>query len=166
MSVQAESGRLSPTRSEANVITASEFDAAGVRAPFALRCGAILIDYIVLAGIIVASTIIARILGGGARFSTSPWNFAGFLIAVGATTINFLVLPWTRGYTVGKWATGLRIVAKNGGPISVSATLLRHLVGYPLSALPLGIGFLLAAFTRRGRALHDYLAGTMVIVDN
>jgi uncharacterized RDD family membrane protein YckC len=166
MSVQVESSGMAPTRSEANAITASNFDAAGVRAPFSLRCGAILIDYILLAGIIVASTIIARILGGGARLSTSPWNFAGVVIAVGATTINFLVLPWTRGYTVGKWATGLRIVGKNGGPISLGATLLRHVVGYPLSALPLGTGFLLAAFTRRGRALHDYLAGTMVVVDN
>ena len=36
-------------------------------APFSLRCGAALIDYILLVGIVAFSTIIARWFGGGAR---------------------------------------------------------------------------------------------------
>src|SRR5258708_17579565 len=39
------------------------------RAPFALRCGALLIDYILLALIMVFSTMIARLMGGGARMA-------------------------------------------------------------------------------------------------
>ena len=39
------------------------------RAPFALRCGALLIDYVLLAMILALSTIIARLMGGGARIA-------------------------------------------------------------------------------------------------
>ena len=39
------------------------------RAPFALRCGALLIDYILLALILTFSTMIARLMGGGARMA-------------------------------------------------------------------------------------------------
>jgi uncharacterized RDD family membrane protein YckC len=41
--------------------------------------------------------------------------------------------------------------------------LLRHFVGYPLSFLLLGIGFLMAAVTVRGRGLHDIIADTVVV---
>jgi uncharacterized RDD family membrane protein YckC len=41
--------------------------------------------------------------------------------------------------------------------------LLRHLIGYPLTILTVGLGFLFSIFNARGRALHDYLAGTTVI---
>lgn len=142
---------------------ATDFDADAVRAPFALRCGAILVDYILLAGILVVSSLIARGLGGGARLAGSPLNTAGLLIAVGATAFNFIVLPWTRGRTLGKWATGLRIVTKNGDRVGFFAVLLRHVVGYPLSLIPFGCGFLLAALNPQGRALHDLIAGTMVV---
>ena len=44
---------------------------AGVRyrAPFALRCGALLIDYILLALILTFSIMVARLMGGGARLA-------------------------------------------------------------------------------------------------
>jgi uncharacterized RDD family membrane protein YckC len=32
-----------------------------------------------------------------------------------------------------------------------------------LTLLTLGLGFIFSAFNRKGRALHDYLAGTVVI---
>jgi uncharacterized RDD family membrane protein YckC len=140
-----------------------QFDADTARAPFTLRCGAILIDYILLAGILVVSSLIARGLGGGARLAGSPLNTAGLLIAVGATAFNFLVLPWTRGRTMGKWATGLRIVTKDGEPIGLVAVLLRHVIGYPVSTIPFCAGFLVAVFNQRGRALHDLIARTMVV---
>ena len=41
------------------------------RAPFALRCGAILIDYIVLALILTFSTLVARLMGGALRQAES-----------------------------------------------------------------------------------------------
>lgn len=163
MSVRIERGSLARTKGTVTAMETVDFDADAARAPFALRCGAILVDYILLAGILVVSSLIARGLGGGARLAGSPLNMAGFLIAIGATVFNFIVLPWTRGRTIGKWATGLRIVTKDGTSVGFLAVLLRHVIGYPVSTIPFCAGFLLAVFNRRGRALHDYIAGTMVV---
>ena len=43
---------------------------ARFRAPFPLRCGAILIDYITLVAILAVTTLVSRILGGGAMFDS------------------------------------------------------------------------------------------------
>jgi uncharacterized RDD family membrane protein YckC len=79
--------------------------------------------------------------------------------------IDLVVLAGLRGQTLGKWATGLRIERINGERIGIGHALLRHLVGYPLSLLTLGIGFLLSAFNAQGRTLHDVIAGTVVLRD-
>ena len=50
----------------------------------------------------------------------------------------------------------------DGGRITFMRGLLRVL-GMTLSGLILGIGFLMAAFTERKRALHDIIAGTCVV---
>ena len=133
------------------------------RAPFSLRCGAFLIDYIVLASIVAFSTLIARLLGGGARLAGGAVETAGFMVALGFSVLNFVLLTAWRGQTIGKWATGLRIEQMDGRDLSVVRALLRHLIGYPLSFLTLGLGFLVAAFNAQGRALHDLVAGTVVV---
>lgn len=135
------------------------------RAPFSLRCGALLIDYILVAGIVAFSTLWARAFGGGARFAGGTAETLGFIIALGATVLNFVLLPLWRGQTIGKWATGLFIQTRDGSPLGVGRIILRHVVGYPLSLITLGLGFLLAAFNPEGRALHDIIAGTTVVLE-
>jgi uncharacterized RDD family membrane protein YckC len=135
------------------------------RAPFSLRCGALLIDYIVVASIIVFSTLIGRLLGGGARLAGGTAETVGWLVAIGVTLLNFVVLTGLRGQTLGKWATGLRIVRLDGKPMTFVSSLLRHVIGYLVSFITLGLGFLLAIFHAQGRALHDILAGTVVVLD-
>ena len=134
-----------------------------VPAPFALRCGAMLIDYIVLVGIVAFSTLIARMLGGGARTAASSAETFGILSAVAAAVLNMGVLAGLTGRTLGKWATGLRVQRKDGRMPGVGRAFLRHFIGYPLSFLTLGFGFLLAALSTRGRALHDFIADTVVV---
>jgi len=73
----------------------------------------------------------------------------------------FLFLTAGGGQTVGKALMGLHVVRTDGRPPDLLQSLIR-LVGYAFSALPFGFGFLLAAFSPR-RALHDYLAGTLVV---
>jgi uncharacterized RDD family membrane protein YckC len=136
---------------------------ARLRAPFSLRCGAILIDYIILVAILAFSTLISRLLGGGARTAGTSTVTIGILLAFGAAVLDLGILPGLTGLTVGKWATGLRIRRVNGMEMGVGRAFLRHFVGYPLSFLTLGLGFLAAAFTARGRGLHDLIAGTMVM---
>lgn len=134
-------------------------------APFSLRCGAVLIDYVLLVGIVAFSTIVARMLGGGARTAGNSAETIGLMVAVAGAVLDLGVLAGLTGRSVGKWATGLRIERTKGGAPGIVRALLRHLIGYPLSFLTLGLGFLLAALSTRGRALHDLIAGTVVVRD-
>jgi uncharacterized RDD family membrane protein YckC len=136
---------------------------ARVRAPFSLRCGAILIDYIILAAIVAFSTLVSRILGGSARSGGTSSETVGLLLAVVVAIFDLGILPGLTGLTVGKWATGLRILRADGMEIGIGRAFLRHFVGYPLSFVTLGLGFLAAAFTTRGRGLHDLIANTIVV---
>ncbi len=133
------------------------------RAPFLLRCGALLIDYIALVSILAISSLFARVVGGGGRSAGNSAETTGIVIAVIFAVLNFGVLTGFRGQTVGKWATGLRIERTNGNGIRIGRAFLRSFVGYPLSMLTLGLGFLIAAVNARGRALHDFLADTVVV---
>lgn len=134
-----------------------------LRAPFSLRCGALLIDYIVVVGVLALATMLARFLGGDVRRGGSFILFVGYLTAAGVAFVNFVLLANLSGRTLGKWIAGLRIERRDGEPLSVGRALLRHLVGYPLTLVTLGLGFLFAAFDPQGRALHDWLAGTVVV---
>jgi uncharacterized RDD family membrane protein YckC len=123
----------------------------------------LLIDYVLLIGIVACSTLVARMLGGGARAAGGSAETVGILISVFAAALDLGVLPGFTGRTVGKWATGLRIERSDGAEIGIGRALIRHFIGYPVSFLPLGLGFLLGAFMPRGRTLHDFIAGTVVV---
>jgi uncharacterized RDD family membrane protein YckC len=117
----------------------------------------------VLVSLLVLGTLVARMLGGGARAAGSSAETAGIVIAVFMGVMNLGVLPGLTGLTLGKWATGLRIERNDGGSVGIGRALLRHFIGYPLSFALLGIGFLIAAVTSHGRGLHDMIAGTIVV---
>jgi uncharacterized RDD family membrane protein YckC len=131
--------------------------------PFPLRCGAFLIDYIVLISLVVLGTLFARMLAGGARSAGNSAETAALVLAIVVALLNFGVLAGLTGLTLGKWATGLRIQRRNGGNPGIGRALLRHFIGYPLSLITFGIGFLLAIVTVHGRGLHDMIAGTIVV---
>ena len=133
------------------------------RAPFALRCGALLIDYILLALIMTFSTMVARLMGGGARMAGGTAEKVGILIALVAAVLDLGIMAGLTGRTIGKWTTGLRIERTDGRLPGIVRAFLRHFVGYPLSLLPFGLGFLIVTVSPTGRALHDLIAGTIVV---
>ena len=133
------------------------------RAPFALRCGAILIDYIMLALIMTFSTMAARMMGGGARLAGGTAEKVGIFFTLVAAVLDLGVLVGLTGKTLGKWTTGLRLERTDGGLPGIGWSLLRHFVGYPVSFFLFGVGFLMAIVNPTGRALHDLIAGTVVI---
>lgn len=140
------------------------FDAERLRAPFALRCGAVLIDYILLVIIPVAALLLGRYFDlDGTKLLNSETNSAGWLITVLVALTNFIIFPLFSGQTIGKMLTGLKVVRTDGGEPTLGALLIRHLIGYPLIFLTVGIGFLISVFNQKGRALHDLLSGTVVI---
>lgn len=67
-----------------------------------------------------------------------------------------------RGQTPGKAIMRIRIVSMTGGNVTLSMIVVRTL-GYILSGVFFGLGFLMALLTRRRRTLHDLLAHTHVV---
>jgi uncharacterized RDD family membrane protein YckC len=132
---------------------ACPFCSAGVEAQYAgfwMRFAAYIVDGIILgvAGFLVRLTVSAV----GAAFLIQMAIGAGY-------TIGF----WSvEGATPGKMVMGMRVVKANGEPLDLGTAFVRYL-GYFVSAITLGIGFLLIAFTSEKRGLHDYIAGTMVV---
>jgi uncharacterized RDD family membrane protein YckC len=64
--------------------------------------------------------------------------------------------------TVGKKLLGLKVTDLNGNRISFWRALGRYLAMAILSGILL-IGFIIAAFTEKKQALHDLIAGTVVV---
>jgi uncharacterized RDD family membrane protein YckC len=63
--------------------------------------------------------------------------------------------------TLGKMIFGMKVTDLNGNRISFERATGRHFAKW-LSAMILGIGYLMVAFTERKQGLHDLLAGTLV----
>jgi uncharacterized RDD family membrane protein YckC len=78
-------------------------------------------------------------------------------------TIAYYVVFWTwRGQTPGKMAAGVKVIRTDGSNITLGYALLRYL-GYIVSGIMLGIGFLWIAFDPRKQGIHDKIADTYVV---
>ena len=64
--------------------------------------------------------------------------------------------------TPGKKAFGIKVTNYEGGRIGLGRAIGRYFAIW-LSAIILGIGFLLAAFTQKRQALHDMICSTFVV---
>ena len=64
--------------------------------------------------------------------------------------------------TLGKLALGIEVTGTDGGQVSFLRATGRTFAKF-LSAIPLFIGFLLAGWTARKQALHDMVAGCLVV---
>ncbi len=90
-----------------------------------------------------------------------PWLLAYALLAallhIGGECSRWQASP-------GKHALGMRVVDRDGEGIGILRAGLRYLAS-ALSWLTLNLGHLLAAVPPQKRALHDYIAGTRVVID-
>ena len=140
------------------------FSPEGVRAPFLLRCGALLVDYLLIVTFPAVFLVFGRLSGDdGARLLSGSWNTVGWLIGLLFAVTNIVVLPVFSGQSFGKIVTGIRVVALNGSAPLHKKMFLRQTLGYIVTGLSAGFGFLFSIFSNKGRALHDYIAGTVVI---
>ncbi|KXJ99200.1 MAG: RDD family protein [Acidobacteria bacterium OLB17] len=129
-------------------------------APFLLRCGAVMIDYIIFLILPVGGLLSAQMFAGGLNIVTDAtlW-FLASLISV----VNVILLPLICRKSIGKMLTGLQIISSKGETAGTGAVLFRQTIGYGLTLGTLGLGFLICLFTPKARALHDYLCGTRVV---
>jgi uncharacterized RDD family membrane protein YckC len=83
--------------------------------------------------------------------------------AVVLALVTYTVLAHAlAGATLGKRLFGLRVIGPDGGRPSPARSAARSVLAVASAGL-LGLGFLLALFTRSGRALHDLIARTWVV---
>jgi len=76
---------------------------------------------------------------------------------------GYLVAFTASGQTLGKMVAGIRVVqSDSAGPLDLGRAFLRTLMWVAL-AVPAGLGFLTALFSRDYRGLHDRFAGTRVV---
>ena len=156
--------RTLPARSIKTEKIIVNFDAERLKAPFLLRCGAILIDYIILIAAPVLSLLLGRYFEyDGAKLLNNEISNTGWLITVLIAVTNFVIFPMLFGQSIGKLLTGLRVVRSDGSAPTLLNLCLRHLLGYPLTVITLGLGFFLSVFSGKGRALHDFIGKTVVI---
>jgi len=100
----------------------------------------------------MAFTLINRITG----LSTYWLNLTGGLF--------YFALMESSPYqaTLGKMALGIKVTDYAGRRISFARAVGRYL-GKIISSIILGIGYLLAGFSAKKQALHDMIAGTLVV---
>jgi len=76
--------------------------------------------------------------------------------------IYFALFGYLGGQTPAKMLSGIQVRTITLSPLTWGQTI-RRAIGYFLSSLFFGAGFLLMLFNRDHRALHDFIAGTCVI---
>lgn len=121
-----------------------------IPATFGSRAAAYIIDGFIVS---IISGIAIGMTGRGESFAISA-------------LISFLFFWYfcTRndGQTPGKAMMRIKIVKTNGEPMTSGDVILR-LIGYWVSSVCLGLGFIWAAFDSKGQAWHDKMAGTYVV---
>jgi len=107
---------------------------------------------------IPAFLVVAALVKSGFDITGIAVNLATFVVFIG----YFVVLQSsTLQTTIGKALLGLKVSTVGGERASALRILGRELAKI-VSAIPLYLGFLLAAFTGRKQALHDMIASTVV----
>ena len=160
---EAQPGPSSPTSTyaqhEAVDFRASTDQPAG----FWIRLFAFLID---IAIVFLASVVIASALG----YSFADWLQLPALqldhpidwINIVIDAVYFTIAVAAFSTTIAKAAFGLKVVRNDGSKIGIGRAFARYCC-YNLSILIFGIGFLMIAFRKDKRGLHDLICGTVVV---
>jgi uncharacterized RDD family membrane protein YckC len=128
-------------------------------AGFWRRVAALLLDGLVV-GIVTVPLTLAL---GSDDPGSSTYSPAASSISTAITWLYYALMESsTKQATVGKMALGILVTDLEGRRIGFGKATGRYFAKI-LSALILGIGFLMVAFTQRKQGLHDILAGTLVV---
>lgn len=128
---------------------------SGAKAGFWIRFVAIFIDSILIG---IVNSALAAIL------SMNTNGRSGLQLVLGLIYYVYFwssASPWP-GQTIGSKLLNLRVIRTDGTDLTISQALIRY-VGFFISGLVLGIGFIWAAFDPNKQGWHDKIAGTYVI---
>jgi uncharacterized RDD family membrane protein YckC len=133
---------------------------AGQLADFGPRILAFLIDFVVL---IVIGAIIGLILGA-LRINGGISSIVVSLVIWGG--YYGYMLSARNGQTVGSQLLNLRVVTADGGPIDMGKGIIRGLATYfsfLLCFIPAIVSLIMAGTSQKKQAIHDLIAGTVVV---
>lgn len=128
---------------------------------------------VVLAVMTGLTATLAAVAGGGehpdpnALFATTGFVF--FLLLLFPLIIGgeWLYFAWmessTWQATLGKKALGLIVTDMEGRRLTFGRATGRFFSKIVTGFIPLGIGYIMAGFTEKKQALHDFIAGTLVL---
>ena len=147
---------------------------------FWLRFLAYLLDgAVIMIGVCVVAAPLVFLTGLGAFLSQihpeEDWNESGvwvliavfFLFVTASLVITWLyhALMESSGWqaTVGKKALGLVVTDMEGRRVTFWHATGRHFAKIVTNMVPLLIGYILAGFTEKKQALHDMIAGCLIL---
>jgi len=134
--------------------------AESVFAGFWIRVGAYLIDYVILTA---AGFVALFLLGFVLQAQPVVAGLMTLVVWIGAPWLyTALFESGSRQGTPGKLAVNLKVTDLTGNPISFGRATGRYFAEW-ITALTLGVGYAMVAFTDRRQSLHDMLAGTVVV---
>jgi len=120
------------------------------------RLIAYLIDTIILSGV---SGLITAVFGAAQNDLVTV--LGSFAVAV--FVFWYYIYFWTStGQTPGKSIMKIKVVATNGAKLTVGKAFLR-VIGYAISNLILGLGFIWILFDTDKQGWHDKIASTYVV---
>jgi len=141
-------------------------------AGFWIRFLAVLIDGLILFAVMTPVRLVLHApMGLMAASGHSGFNPFMMLPFIGLSMLISVAANWVyeayflsseRQATLGKIALGITVTDVRGQSLSFGQATLRHFATW-LSGLTLLIGYIIVAFTERKQALHDLIAGTVVL---
>jgi uncharacterized RDD family membrane protein YckC len=100
---------------------------------------------------------------GSANFINALFGpVVGVILTLSYVAFYYVFFWSLTGQTPGKMLLGVRVVSMKGHRVSPLRGILRF-IGYFLSAIPLGLGFLWILLDDTRQSWHDKIAGTYVI---
>lgn len=133
-------------------------------ASFLSRAAAFIIDGLAIWGLsqIIIHPVLQLAGIGDAYFLTPMLSVAN--IATGVLYyLYFILMTYFAQATLGKMVTGITVVSRHPGKLSLSQVIFRELVGRYINNTLWYLPYLAVLFTERRIGLHDYFADTYVV---
>ncbi len=164
----------------ANVPAVTTTSSPSLYAGFWLRLAAYLIDGLLIGVVfLIVFGLLAVVSGLGAALSSiqagqDPGALIGLLGMTSVVAILGIGLVGVWLYyalmessswqgTLGKKALGLAVTDMSGLRVSFGRASGRHFAKFITSLIPLAVGYILAGFTEKKQAIHDMIAGCLVL---
>ena len=125
---------------------------------------AAILDLLIQGGVLLAASLVLGVTGGdGSGLAVAAFSIIFFLVFFG---YDVLFEVRSRGRTLGKRWTGLRVVRSGGRPITFVPSCVRNVMRL-VDILPAfyAIGMLSIFVTARNQRLGDLAAGTLIVRD-